>query len=141
MVVLLHGEAYRNICDHARETFPNECCGFLYGNENDKRIIMKTLEINNAKTGNQHDRFEIDAMDYQYGEEFATQNSIHFLGIYHSHPNHPALPSAYDLKRAFPYFSYIILSLDHKEVLDIRSWKLGKDHSFEEEQVHIKELQ
>jgi proteasome lid subunit RPN8/RPN11 len=59
------------------------------------------------------------------------------VGIYHSHPDHPAVPSEYDLKQAVPFFSYIILSVEKDEVKHITSWQLGKNQRFEEEDIVV----
>ena len=32
------------------------------------------------------------------------------LGFYHSHPDHPARPSQYDLDHAWPTFAYVIVA-------------------------------
>ncbi len=137
MELLLDNHAYQNLYQHARKIFPNECCGFLYGTEHENRVIFQTLEINNVMQGDQRDKFEIGPKDYQYGEEYARRNNVDLLGIYHSHPDHPAYPSEFDLRRAFPYFSYIIISVDSEKMLDIRSWQLSEDQSFEEEVIRF----
>ena len=142
MEMQLDQQAYQNICDHARETFPNECCGFFYGKEEDgNRVITHTLKINNSMEGDQRDKFEINASDYRYGEKYAEQNNLQLLGIYHSHPNHPAIPSEFDLNRAMPFFSYILVSLDDHKILAMKSWQLGEKFTFEEEKVNIEVLQ
>jgi proteasome lid subunit RPN8/RPN11 len=120
---------------HALETFPDECCGFLYGAEqtDGSRIITKILEVNNSKAGDKKRRFEISGKDYMLAEKFATENNILLVGIYHSHPNHPAIPSEHDRIAALPYFSYVILSVTPEMIDHIRSWQLNDESQFEEE--------
>jgi len=120
---------------HAAIIFPDECCGFLYGSElNDgTRNISAIREVNNAKLGDKKRRFEITAKDYMQAERFAQENNILLLGIYHSHPNHPAIPSEYDRAAAQPYFSYVIISVMQGNIDHIRSWVLNEDAQFEEE--------
>ena len=50
---------------HALTTFPDECCGFLFGTEqtDGSRTITKILEVNNSKTGDKKRRFEISGKD------------------------------------------------------------------------------
>ncbi len=122
---------------HAIEIFPDECCGFLYGSENAAtRIIELAVPVNNAKDGDKKRRFEISAIDYMKAEQYALQNNVNLLGVYHSHPQHPAIASEHDLKQAMPYFSYIILSVIDKEIDDIKSWKLNDDNTqFLEEEI------
>jgi proteasome lid subunit RPN8/RPN11 len=62
------------------------------------------------------------------------------LGIYHSHPNHPAIPSEQDRIAAQPYFSYVIISVMNDHIDHIRSWRLNDSSQFEEENfspVHL----
>jgi proteasome lid subunit RPN8/RPN11 len=120
---------------HALTTFPDECCGFLYGTEqNDSnRMITKILEVNNSKTGDKKRRFEISGKDYMLAEKFALENDLILLGIYHSHPIHPAIPSEHDRVAALPNFSYVILSVTPEIIDHIRSWKLNDISQFEEE--------
>ncbi len=66
-------------------------------------------------------------------EKFALENDLHLLGIYHSHPNHPAIPSEHDRVAALPYFSYVILSVKPETIDHIRSWQLNDASQFEEE--------
>ena len=120
---------------HALTTFPDECCGFLYGTEQSdgSRMISKILKVNNSKTGDKKRRFEISGKDYMLGERFALENDALLLGIYHSHPNHPAIPSEHDRVAALPYFSYVILSVKPENIDHIRSWQLNESSQFEEE--------
>jgi len=120
---------------HALKTFPDECCGFLYGTDqgDGSRMITKILEVNNSKTGDKKRRFEISGKDYMLGEKFALENDLLLLGIYHSHPKHPAIPSEHDRIAALPYFSYVILSVNPENIDHIRSWQLNEVSQFEEE--------
>ena len=120
---------------HALSLFPDECCGFLYGTEqkDGSRLITKILEVNNSKAGDKRRRFEISGKDYIQGEKFALENDTLFLGIYHSHPKHPAIPSEHDRVAAQPFFSYVILSVMADKIDHIRSWQLNDDAQFEEE--------
>jgi proteasome lid subunit RPN8/RPN11 len=120
---------------HAINTFPDECCGFFYGTEqrDGSRMIKKILEVNNSKNGDKKRRFEIAGKDYMLAEKFALENDFLLLGIYHSHPNHPAIPSEHDRAAALPYFSYVILSTTPGNIDHIRSWQLNDVSQFEEE--------
>ena len=116
--------------------FPNECCGFLYGNETDGRHITLAVPVTNSKDGDQRRRFEISPLDYLRAEQFALQNDTQLLGVYHSHPNHPAIASQHDLAVAMPYFSYVIVSVMEGEVADLKSWRLKDEvQEFQEEGI------
>jgi proteasome lid subunit RPN8/RPN11 len=51
------------------------------------------------------------------------------LGFFHSHPDHPARPSAFDLEHAWPYYSYLIVSVVDGKVAGIASWRLAADRT------------
>lgn len=133
--------AYDEMIQDAVKTFPDECCGFLFGNETDGiRTISKIQVVDNAKEGDKRRRFVISPKDYMKGERFADENNLKLLGVYHSHPNHPAIPSEHDRVAAQPYFSYIILSVIENEFNHIRSWQLNEAQQFEEEKIVSQQL-
>ena len=125
----------------AVDSFPDECCGFLYGEEDmqGNRIVREILVVNNVKEGDKRRRFEISARDYIRAEEYAFKNNLTLLGVYHSHPNHPAIPSQHDRVAAQPYFSYIIVSVINKTEIHVRSWRLNDSSQFEEELIDEKQ--
>ena len=131
----IHKEAIETMHRHAVSAFPNECCGFFYGHDNGERIVTLARPVENSKEGDQRRRFEISAFDYMQAEKFASENDITLLGIYHSHPNHPAKPSAHDLRQAVPFFSYVIVSVMNGKVADTTSWQLNEEQKFVEETV------
>ena len=119
-------------------SFPDECCGFFFGEEDSlgNRRITDVLVVNNAKEGDKRRRFEISAKDYLKGEQYALEKGLQFLGVYHSHPNHPAIPSEHDRIAAQPYFSYIIISVLSNQTTHMRSWRLNDSFQFEEEAIN-----
>lgn len=128
--------AMADMKSHGEEAFPNECCGFFYGEEKDNvRVVTLAKSIINAKEGDKRRRFEISGKDYLGAERFATQEGLTLLGIYHSHPLHPAIPSKHDLAVAMPWFSYIIMSVEASGVHHLRSWQLNESREFEEETI------
>lgn len=138
LIVKLSEEALEAINADGISAFPNECCGFLYGQElaNGERAITLAAPVTNSKEGDQRRRFEISPLDYLRAEQFALQNDTALLGVYHSHPNHPAIASEHDLAVAMPYFSYVIVSVMNGEIADHKSWRLqDEERAFEEEQV------
>jgi proteasome lid subunit RPN8/RPN11 len=125
----------------AQRSFPDECCGFFYGKENeDNRMVEKVLVVNNAKDGDRRRRYEISPEDYMKAERLADEYGLQLLGVYHSHPNHPPIPSETDRLSAQPYFSYLILSVMEGQFESIRSWRLNEQEQFEEEQVIKKQI-
>lgn len=135
-IVNLSNEAVEVINTDGIAAFPNECCGFLYGHEKDGRQITLAVPVTNSKEGDQRRRFEISPLEYMRAEQFALQNDTTLLGVYHSHPNHPAIASEHDLAVAMPYFSYVIVSVINGEVADLKSWRLkDEERVFLEEKV------
>ncbi|MBN9349220.1 MAG: M67 family metallopeptidase [Chitinophagaceae bacterium] len=129
-------EAKKQIIEDGIRTFPDECCGFLFGREKgEDRIIDKITVVTNVKEGDKRRRFKISATDYLKAEKYAVENSLILLGVYHSHPNHPSVPSEHDRVVAQPYFSYIIESIQDGKFATLQSWRLNDDFQFEEEQV------
>ena len=122
--------------EDAVNAFPDECCGFMFGREDvaGNRVVTQALPINNAAVENRKRRFVISPKDYMKGEQFAEENNVQLLGIYHSHPNHPAVPSEHDRVAAQPFFSYVIISVQNGIVDHTRSWVLNDNFQFEEEE-------
>jgi proteasome lid subunit RPN8/RPN11 len=116
--------------------FPDECCGFMFGNEDDAlRTVTHVLAVNNSKQGDKRRRFEIAPHDYMNAEKYAEEKGLSLLGIYHSHPNHPAIPSETDREAAQGYFSYVIISVIERGSAGMRSWRLNTTAQFEEENI------
>ena len=136
MIILEHN-AKSGMLRDAVNAFPDECCGFFFGKEelDGSRIITHIQVVNNSKEGDKRRRFLIAAADYLKAEQFADENNLQLLGVYHSHPNHPAVPSEHDRVAAQPYFSYIIISVLDKKQGPMRSWRLNDDFQFEEESI------
>ncbi len=119
----------------ALQTFPNECCGFFFGFENGVRNVQQAIPAKNSKTGDQRRRFQINPSDYMWAEQYAEENGTQLLGIYHSHPKHPADPSEHDRSQAMPWFSYIILSVDESRIQAVKSFQLNEERQFENENI------
>jgi len=118
------------------EPHAEECCGFFFGHEaGDHRTITDIMWVNNESRDDRQKTFEISSKDYLDAEDFAERRHLQLLGVYHSHPNHPPIPSEYDRIAAQPYFSYIILSVMNKKFESIRSWNLNSNFQFEEESL------
>ncbi len=130
----------QGVFKHAESTYPLECCGFLFGIDEGLRFILFAKPAVNSKAGDQRRRFEIDPAEYIRAEQFAAENNLQLLGIYHSHPDHPAIASEHDLKRAMPFFSYPIVSVVDGKAIDFKSWKLNEnERKFGEELVLLQQ--
>ncbi len=135
-MLLINDTIKGQLIDDALRTYPNECCGFLLGGDNrDERTIDEIIVINNAKEGDKRRRFEITPKDYLKAEQYAETNNLTLLGVYHSHPNHPSIPSEHDRVVAQPFFSYVIIAVGENEWVSMQSWRLNNDFQFEEEKI------
>ena len=138
IVVRVASAASAAIRHHAGETYPFECCGALIGtsSEEDGVSIVEALALPNVTDEGPRRRFRVSADDYRQAETRATEAGAELVGFYHSHPDHPAAPSQYDLNHAWPNLSYVIVSVRNGSSVDLRSWRLAPDRSkFEEERI------
>ena len=129
--------ALAEIRHHGTQDFPYECCGFLFGKEGDFRRITLAKRAQNIQVGDKRRRFVIDPQEYMQAERFALTEGLDLLGIYHSHPNHPAIPSIHDLKQAVPFFSYLIISVLNGQPATVLSWRLSEDGTEMKEETLI----
>ena len=121
---------------HAAAAYPHECCGALIGAVVDDELveIVDSLELDNVTDEGPRRRFRVSPADYRLSEARARELGAELVGFYHSHPDHPAQPSQYDLDHAWPNFSYVIVAVAQGEPGDLRSWRLRPDRSgFSEE--------
>ena len=115
---------------HGEETYPHECCGALVGCEG--RVASAVALPNTTEEGPRR-RFLVRPSDYLLAERRAGELGGALLGFYHSHPDHPARPSQYDLDHAWPTFAYVIVSVASGAARDITLWWLKEDRSTFEE--------
>ena len=116
-------EAIRN---HGVETYPNECCGALIGSDG---VVTRVAPLPNTTEEGARRRFLVRPSDYTLVEQEAARVAQELLGFYHSHPDHPARPSQYDLDHAFPFFWYVIFSIQQAKPDLMTVWRLADDRS------------
>jgi proteasome lid subunit RPN8/RPN11 len=121
---------------HVEKAYPEEGAGFLIGAEGEVRDI---IALSNAREdGARHDRFLFTPEDYLNAELTADRLGLSLIGVFHSHPDCPNVPSEYDREWAQPFFSYIITRVDEGKAVSSRSWKLLEDRSkYDEEEIKI----
>ena len=137
MAIRLTASVDAAIRAHGRETFPHECCGAMLGADG---IVREAYALPNTTEEGPRRRFLVRPDDYRVAEQRARAAGLELLGFYHSHPDHPAKPSQYDLDHAWPSFSYVIVSVMAGEDQSLTSWQLQADRSaFDEENVEITE--
>jgi proteasome lid subunit RPN8/RPN11 len=138
-MVQIPEELMRAIREHGRDSYGDEACGVMFGkNQASSKEVMSLLPLENSREGERHRRFLITPRDYQRAEAEASARGLELLGFYHSHPDHPAYPSTYDLEHAWPFFSYVIVSVRRGEPNGVRSFVMEEDRSgFSEEELRV----
>ncbi|MEB3289013.1 MAG: M67 family metallopeptidase [Leptolyngbya sp.] len=84
-----------------------------------------------------HDRYWIDPADLLRIQRDARDQGLEIIGIMHSHPDHPAVPSECDRRLAWPVYSYVIASVCGGQVAQVHSWRLNDHQQFEPEAIKI----
>ena len=134
MALRLDAQVDAAIRAHGADAYPNECCGALIGRDG---VVTETLALPNMTDEGPRTRFRVTPTDYRQAERRASEAGGELLGFYHSHPDHPARPSQYDLDHAWPFFSYVIVSVREGVSGDMTSWRLREDRSaFDQEDLN-----
>ena len=122
MTIEIPDEVVRSIEQHAVDAFPEECCGFLLGTSGGLRRIVASRRAKNTAPENRPRRYIIDPLEHLHADDEARKQSLELIGIYHSHPNHPAAPSEFDRSRAASWYSYLILRVVDRKPKELTAW-------------------
>ncbi|MGD0305760.1 MAG: M67 family metallopeptidase [Candidatus Acidiferrales bacterium] len=123
---------------HGVETYPHECCGAILGSDDTDRVVRDLMPLQNRRDDSPRNRFEVTPDDVRLAEKTASEKKLDLIGWYHSHPDAPARPSEYDREHAWPWYSYIIVSVQKGEPKDINSWRLKDDRaSYDPEPIAV----
>lgn len=125
----------------AKSAYPFECCGLLVGRNDSGKKVYEVYPVENKNKVRAQDRYEIDPKRFDEIDREVTKKGLSIIGIYHSHPDHPAEPSEFDKECACAWreYSYIIISVRNKEETEVRSWYFDqKKKAVEEEELRIK---
>jgi cysteine synthase B len=132
--IRIPADAVASMRRHAEAAYPEECCGALLGSR--PGVVSEARALENATSVERRRRFVVTPDDFIRAESTAAASGCELLGFYHSHPDHPAAPSQFDLDHAWPNLSYPIISVREGHSTDIRSWRLAVDRSaFHEEWI------
>lgn len=159
----IDANGYRALAEAAIATYPHECCGLLVGQrepspDSNDRTIVEVVALKNAwepsllgytdgqdesvedQSAREHsvgDRYWIDPADMLAVQRSAREQGLEIIGVFHSHPDHGAVPSECDRTLAWPVYSYIIVSVMAGQVADLKSWRLNDQNQFEPEPVKM----
>jgi proteasome lid subunit RPN8/RPN11 len=139
------------IREHGEATYPHECCGALLGHDaelakadgasEETRRVVSLLPLSNRNGDSPRNRFSLTAEDVRAAEAAAREQNLEVIGWYHSHPDHPAKPSEFDRLHAWPWYSYLIVSVQRGFACEMTSWRLNDDREgYTPEQIELDEL-
>lgn len=138
--VVLTAEQRAQIDRHAEAIYADECCGIILGRQEESQRVVETLiEIdNNWDEAERRRRFLITPRQLMQAEKAGRERGLDVLGFYHSHPDAPARPSEFDREHAWPWYSYLIASVQDGKAADLTGWQLRDDRSgFEPAEVEV----
>lgn len=151
-------EHLRLICTHAESTYPYECCGLLLGLlARDDKILVDAIATENVWSPTAAADFQAIDANLSLGtdkntyytiapavmlkvQREARDRQLDIIGVYHSHPNCPAIPSEFDRACAWQAYSYIIVSVPQGKAGELLSWKLDDNHQFYAEEIVVDRL-
>ena len=158
MILKIAAEHLRAICAHAQSSYPHECCGLLLGKLNqDSKTLLEVMATENAwnaeavesfseidanlnQSANQSSHYAIAPEVMLKAQREARDRGLDIIGIYHSHPDHPAIPSEFDRVCAWQPYSYIIVSVPQGKAGKVQSWSLDDHHQFQPEEIIVEKL-
>jgi proteasome lid subunit RPN8/RPN11 len=108
--------------------YPAECCGVLAGKAGTAKEVVQVVAMSNRRTDDPH-RYLIAPDDVRQITSELRTLELEVLGYYHSHPDHPAAPSAFDTEHAWPWYSYIIVHVERGRAAELTSWVLEDDRA------------
>jgi len=116
----------KQIYAHAKETYPHECCGFLAGHLDDGGQVRQVRRATNQNQ-DRTDRFVISPDEFAKAQFEADDAELEIIGIYHSHPDWPPIPSQTDMASAWEEVFYLIASVHEGMPLNTNVWRISDD--------------
>jgi len=134
---------------HGEADYPHEACGLIGGHVDgrgegegagDRKVAVQLVPLANARRDASRTRYLIAPEAFRRAEARLARDGLEVVGVYHSHPDHPPVPSAFDRERAWPWLSYVIVGVARGRAQDVRSWTLAEDRrAFSEEPLIIED--
>jgi proteasome lid subunit RPN8/RPN11 len=129
-MIRIESAPWAEMVAHARETYPNECCGAMLGStDGEQKSVRVAIRLRNAFEGAQAARYELRPEDLLAADKAARERNMDLIGIYHSHPDCDAYFSKTDLQNSCPWYSFVVLSIQKGEFHHANSWLPNFDQS------------
>ncbi|MEA5578631.1 M67 family metallopeptidase [Anabaena sp. UHCC 0451] len=136
------------IKNHAQKTYPEECCGLILGCLGSGcKTVIEVISTENAwnaeaanftaETQSTKRRYAIAPQIMLQIQKEARNRNLNIIGIYHSHPDYPAIPSEWDRIYAWTEYSYVIVSVQNGQAGELQSWCLDDNHQFQSETIEL----
>ena len=111
-MIRIEAEPWADMVAHARESYPNECCGAMIGSiDGEVKAVTLAQPLENAYSGEQGARYELRPEDLLEADKKARAAGLDLIGIFHSHPDCDAYFSKTDLENSCPWYSFVVLSV------------------------------
>ncbi len=137
-MLFLPKEELRKLTLQAESAYPAECCGLLIGLEGEERRVLEARPCPNETSQGPGLRYRINPSVLMETERELLGSEKIILGIYHSHPDYSAAPSKIDFDGAWPWYSYLVLSVRNGRFEEMLAWRLAPDLSeFRKEELKV----
>ena len=151
-MIQLNKKHLQIIFNRAESTYPEECCGIMLGKiSDDFKTVVEIIPTQNAwnqETANNFQdnesnhsrkrRYTIAPQEMLQIQKSARDKNLNIIGIFHSHPDYPAIPSEFDRISAWEEYSYVIVSVQKGQAGEINSWILNGNHQFQQEEIKVR---
>jgi proteasome lid subunit RPN8/RPN11 len=137
MTLVLDERQVAAIRKHGEADYPHEACGLMGGkSEGERTIVLDLVALQNERSDSARNRYLIDPDAFRRAQAKLDREGLEIVGVYHSHPDHPAKPSDFDRDHAWPRLSYVIVAVAAGRAGDMKSWRLSDDRTaFAEEPI------
>jgi len=139
VTLIIESQHVAAIRTHGEADYPHEACGLLGGEtEGERTIVRQLVPLPNERTDSARNRYQIDPEAFRRAQSVLDSQGLEIVGVYHSHPDHPAVPSVFDRDHAWPRLSYVIVAVAAGRAGDMKSWRLSDDRAaFSEEPITL----
>ncbi len=126
---------------HLEAGYPHEACGALVGRPGVGGAPHQAVEfrpMRNTVTDRPRDRYSLDPLEQLHVQKDAEALGLEIIGFAHSHPDHPARPSWFDTEKGWPFYSYVVASVQQGRLVEARAWRLDQQtRTFVEESLEL----